>query len=210
MDGVWNTLKGCWRATWRRTVSGNVFPPRPHLTTTRLTLNAPDPGRLRRLRRPVPGCPAQTAGGATTTGRSPAPIPRRSGSCRRRRRTTPPGGSWALRCGSEPVHRGGGVHPLRRPRHGGAGLPHRCRLCRSRLRHRGLCRRSGGGLKGWDLRRVTAKMLPGESSLPAYAGRLYGPLPVRTRRTSILRNVYKMRMICIWIFYQNEKKKIYN
>ena len=80
-------------------MSGNAFPPRPHLTTPRLTLNALTPADCEETTPPCAGMPGATAGGATTTGRS-SPIPRRSGSCRRRRRTTPPGGSWALRCGS--------------------------------------------------------------------------------------------------------------
>lgn len=120
-------------------MSGNAFPPRPHLTTPRLTLNALTPadcGDYAALCRDV----------------------RRNrwwGYDYREEQPHPPE-EWFLQASEEDYaagrelglavrlrgrwHRGGGVHPLRRPRHGGAGLPHRCRLCRSRLRHRGLFR----------------------------------------------------------------------
>ena len=173
VDGVWNTLKVLAGYLEADGVRYRLPAPAPPYHPTPDT-ECPDPGRLRGLCRPVPGCPAQPLVGLRLPGgAAPSPggvVPAGVGGGLRRRAGAGP-------CGAAPgpVHRGGGVHPLRRPRHGGTGLPHRCRLCRPRLRHRGLCRRSGVGPEGLGPAAGDGQMLPGESSLPAYAGLLYGP-----------------------------------
>ena len=153
-------------------MSGNAFPPRPHLTTPRLTLNALTPADC-----------GDYAALCRDTRRN-----RWWGYDYREEQPHPPE-EWFLQASEEDYAAGRELGLAVRLRgrcigevvfthfdgRGTAGLPHRCRLCRPRLRHRGICRRSGVGPEGLGSAAGDGQMLPGESSLPAYAGRLYGP-----------------------------------
>ena len=152
-------------------MSGNAFPPRPHLTTPRLTLNALTPADC--------GDYAALCRDARRN--------RWWGYDYREEQPHPPE-EWFLQASEEDYAAGRELGLAVRLRgrcigevvfthfdgHGTAELG--CRIAAAYAGHGyGLCRRSGVGPEGLGSAAGDGQMLPGESSLPAYAGRLYGP-----------------------------------
>ena len=150
-------------------MSGNVFPPRPYLTTPRLTLDALTPADC--------GDYAALCRDARRN--------RWWGYDYREEQPHPPE-EWFLQASEEDYAAGRELGLAVRLRgrcigevvfthfdgHGTAELG--CRIAAS-YAGQGLCRRSGVGPEGLGSAAGDGQMLPGESSLPAYAGRLYGP-----------------------------------